>query len=86
VDGPPVPASVRGLARRATPDMRKGFDRMALIVQETLKRDPHSDHLFVFRGRRRSHKVLMARRPGPVTFHEEAELWRKLGDGVRKAA
>jgi transposase len=27
--------------------MRKGFDGLALIVQETLKRDPHSGHLFV---------------------------------------
>jgi transposase len=32
--------------------MRKGFDGIALIVQETLKRDPHGGHLFVFRGRR----------------------------------
>jgi transposase len=32
--------------------MRKGFDGLALIVQETLRRDPHSGHLFVFRGRR----------------------------------
>ncbi len=35
-------------------DMRKGFDGLALIVQETLRRDPHSGHLFVFRGRRGS--------------------------------
>jgi transposase len=26
--------------------MRKGFDGLALIVQETLRRDPHSGHLF----------------------------------------
>ena len=32
--------------------MRKGFASLALIVQETLKRDPHGGHLFVFRGRR----------------------------------
>jgi transposase len=31
--------------------MRKGFDGLALLVQETLKRDPHGGHLFVFRGR-----------------------------------
>jgi transposase len=30
---------------------RKGFDRLALLVQETLKLDPFSGHLFVFRGR-----------------------------------
>ncbi len=32
--------------------MRKGFDGLALLVQETLKRNPHNGHLFVFRGRR----------------------------------
>ena len=33
-------------------DMRKGFDTLALLVQETLKRDPHAGDLYVFRGRR----------------------------------
>ncbi len=33
-------------------DMRKGYQSLALLVQETLKRDPHGGHLFVFRGRR----------------------------------
>src|SRR5256714_13331816 len=33
-------------------DMRKGFDGLALLVQEVLKRNPHNGHLFVFRGRR----------------------------------
>jgi transposase len=33
-------------------DMRKGFDGLAVLVQEILKRDPHNGHLFVFRGRR----------------------------------
>jgi hypothetical protein len=32
--------------------MRRGFDGLALQVQETLKHDPHSGHVFVFRGRR----------------------------------
>jgi transposase len=32
-------------------DLRRGFDGLALLVQEKLKRDPHSGHLFVFRGR-----------------------------------
>ena len=32
-------------------DMRKGFASLALVVQDVLKLDPHSGHLFVFRGR-----------------------------------
>jgi transposase len=39
------------LASGAT-DMRRGFDGLALLVQETLKRDPHCGRLFVFRGKR----------------------------------
>ena len=35
-----------------TTDMRRGFDGLALVVQEVLKRDPHCGHLFVFRGKR----------------------------------
>ena len=35
-----------------TTDMRRGFDGLALLVQETLRRDPFCGHLFVFRGRR----------------------------------
>lgn len=52
-------------------DMRKGFPGLALVVQETLKRDPHSGHLFVFRGRRGDLiKVLVARRPGRLAVLE----------------
>ncbi|HUB64379.1 MAG TPA: IS66 family insertion sequence element accessory protein TnpB [Methylocella sp.] len=32
--------------------MRKGFGSLALVVQDSLKRDPHARDLFVFRGRR----------------------------------
>ncbi len=32
--------------------MRKGFPGLSLLVQETLRKDPHAGHLFVFRGRR----------------------------------
>jgi transposase len=31
---------------------RKGFDGLALLVQETLERNPHNGYLFVLRGRR----------------------------------
>ena len=37
----PIPSGVRVWLATGHTDMRKGFDGLALIVQETLKRDPH---------------------------------------------
>jgi transposase len=48
----PLPAGVQVWLATGHTDMRKGFDGLALLVQETLKRNPHDGHLFVFRGRR----------------------------------
>ena len=48
----PIPSGARVWLVTGHTDMREGFDGLALIVQETLRRDPHSGHLFVFRGRR----------------------------------
>jgi transposase len=48
----PVPAGVRVWLATGHTDMRKGFRGLALLVQETLKQNPHDGHLFVFRGRR----------------------------------
>ena len=48
----PAPSGARVWLAAGHTDMRKGFDGLALLVQETLKRDPHGGHLFVFRGRR----------------------------------
>jgi transposase len=47
-----IPSGCRVWLATGHTDMRKGFDGLALIVQETLKHDPHCGHLFVFRGRR----------------------------------
>jgi len=38
----PVPSDARVWLAAGHTDMRKGFDGLALLVQETLKRDPHS--------------------------------------------
>ena len=46
----PAPSGARVWLAAGHTDMRKGFDGLALLAQETLKRDPHSGHLFVFRG------------------------------------
>ena len=48
----PVPSGVRVWLATGHTDMRRGMNGLALQVQEVLKRDPYSGHLFVFRGRR----------------------------------
>ncbi len=47
-----VPASVRVHIALGVTDMRKGLDGLAMLVQEVLKQDPFSGHLFAFRGRK----------------------------------
>ncbi len=46
-----VPSGVQVWLATGHTDMRKGFDGLAVLVQEMLKRNPHNGHLFVFRGR-----------------------------------
>lgn len=48
----PVPAGVRVWLAVGHTDMRKGFDGLAVLVQQKLKADPFGGQLFVFRGRR----------------------------------
>ena len=48
----PLPSGARVWLATGHTDMRKGYQTLALLVQETLKHDPHGGHLFVFRGRR----------------------------------
>ena len=48
----PVPSGARVWLAAGHTDMCKGFDGLAVRVQEVLKHDPHGGHLFVFQGRR----------------------------------
>ena len=48
----PVGTGVQVWLATGHTDMRKVFPSLALQVQEVLRRDPLSGHLFVFRGRR----------------------------------
>ena len=52
-----LPSETRVWLASGATDMRRGFDGLALVVQETLKRDPHCGHLFVFRGRTRANLI-----------------------------
>ena len=47
-----LPAGTRVWLAAGATDMRKGFDGLAMAVQERLRQDPFSGHVFVFRGRR----------------------------------
>jgi transposase len=67
--------------------MRKGFNSLALQVQETLKHNPHSGNLFCFRGRRGDLlKVIWHDGQGACLFTKRLErgrfLWPSMADGV----
>lgn len=68
-------------------DMRKGFASLALLVQERLKRDPHTGDLYVFRGRRGDLiKLIWHDGQGACLFTKRLErgrfLWPSPADGV----
>ena len=67
-------------------DMRRGFDGLALQVQEVLKRVPHGGHLFVFRGRSgRLLKMLWHDGQGLCLFSKRLErgrfVWPRAAGG-----
>jgi transposase len=72
-----LPSGARVWLATGHTDMRKGFDGLALLEQETLQRDPHTGHLFVFRGRRGSLiKVLWHDGQGMCLFAKRLERGR----------
>lgn len=82
-----IPGNTRVWLASGHTDMRKGFDGLALLVQETLKRDPHGGHLFVFRGRRSDLiKVLWHDGQGFCLFSKRLDrgrfVWPSTSDGV----
>ncbi len=47
-----VPSGVRVHIALGVTDLRKGLNGLAMLVQEVLRQDPFSGHLFAFRGRK----------------------------------
>jgi transposase len=82
-----LPTGARVWLATGHTDMRKGFDGLALLVQEKLARDPHGGHLFVFRGRRGSLiKVLWHDGQGMCLYAKRLErgrfIWPSPADGA----
>ena len=83
----PFPGGVRVWLATGHTDMRKGFDGLALMVQEKLKHDPHSGQPFVFRGRRGGLlKVLWHDGQGMCLFAKRLErgrfIWPQAENGT----
>ena len=82
-----LPADTRVWLAAGATDMRKGFDGLAMAVQATLKRDPFSGHVFVFRGRRGDLiKVLWWAGDGLCLFAKRLErgrfVWPRTSEGA----
>ncbi|QET91591.1 MULTISPECIES: IS66 family insertion sequence element accessory protein TnpB [Roseomonas] len=72
-----VPAGVRIHLALGFTDMRKGMDGLSLLVQQVLRQDPFSGHLFVFRGRSASLvKILMYDQNGLCLFAKRLDQGR----------
>ncbi|EFB1091490.1 IS66 family insertion sequence element accessory protein TnpB, partial [Escherichia coli] len=72
-----LPAGSRIWLVAGITDMRNGFNGLASKVQNVLKDDPFSGHLFIFRGRRGDQiKVLWADSDGLCLFTKRLERGR----------
>ena len=82
-----LPASTRIWIAAGVTDLRRGFDGLSAIAQTTLKENPFSGHVFVFRGRRGDLiKLLWWDGDGLCLFAKRLErgrfIWPQADSGV----
>jgi transposase len=82
-----LPAGVRVYLACGVTDLRKGFDGLAMLVQQQLREDPFAGHVFVFRGRRGDLiKALYWDTQGLCLFAKRLEsgrfTWPRSSEGV----
>ena len=69
-----LPASVRVFVAQDATDLRRSFDRLSAQVQEVLRQDPLSGHVFVFFNRQRNRvKMLVWERDGFWLLYKRLE-------------
>lgn len=72
-----LPLDTRVWLAAGVTDMRKGFDGLAALVQESLSEDPFSGHVSVFRGKRGDLvKLLWWSGDGACLFYKRLERGR----------
>ena len=82
-----IPSGMRVWLVMGHTDMRSGFPRLSLLVQETLKRNPYAGDLYVFRGKRGDLiKIIWHDGQGACLFAKRLErgkfIWPSMADGV----
>ena len=69
-----MPATIRVFVAVPPADLRKGYDGLARLVQDVVKEDPLSGHLFVFANRKRNRiKILYWDRDGYAVWMKRLE-------------
>ena len=69
-----IPRTTRVFLATEPTDMRKGFDGLFALVENVIREDPFSGHLFVFRNRKRDRlKVLWWDTDGLAIFYKRLE-------------
>ena len=69
-----IPRTTRVFLATSPTDMRKGFDGLFALVENVIREDPFSGHLFVFRNRKRDRlKVLWWDTDGLAIFYKRLE-------------
>ncbi len=74
-----VPVGVKVHLALGYTDMRKGMDGVAMLVQETLKKDPFSGHVFAFRGKIASMLKILFWDGNGLCLRKRSSVRRPLG-------
>lgn len=82
-----LPPGTRVWLAAGVTDMRKSFDGLAALVQQSMGHNPFSGHVFVFRGRRGDRiKLLWFSGDGMCLFAKRLEegrfVWPQAASGV----